>query len=42
MIQITNDNVLIKSIRSFELSKNVCKIKVLSVMMRTDELGNIG
>ena len=39
---LTNDHIITKLIISFELSKNCDKIKVPSVMMRTDELGNIG
>ena len=41
-VWITNDNVFTKMFRSFELSKNRGKIKVLSVAMRSNELGNIG
>ena len=41
-IWITKGNVITKLIRSFELSKNCSKIRVLGIMMRTSELGNIG
>jgi hypothetical protein len=41
-VRITKDSVITKLIRYFELGKNCLKIKVLSVMMRTREFGNVG
>jgi hypothetical protein len=41
-VWITNDNAIAKLIRYFEFDRNCCKVKVLSLMTRTDELGNIG